>query len=154
VGPDVGVAVGVSELYTQAGSRDGLLDGTAVGDCDRVGLEVGTAVGYCERVGLEVGAAVGDCERVGLVDGAAVGEFVLSVGVAVGTATGAAVPESNRKVTGASVGDAVGASLGVYTSVRSQQGPTWRHPAAASFGMSTRPGHVSGSSSPALLWGP
>jgi hypothetical protein len=89
----------------------GLDVGTADGYCERVGLGDGAAVGeFVLSVGLEVGTAVGYCERVGFEVGAAVGEFVLSVGVAVGTATGAAVPESNRKVTGASVGDAVGDS--------------------------------------------
>jgi hypothetical protein len=41
-----------------------------------------------------------------------------------------------------------------YNASRSQHGPTILHPAEASLGMSTLPGHASRSSSPASLRGP
>jgi hypothetical protein len=147
--PTVEVTVVCADKGAAVGDSEGVDVGRAevVGDADAEGATVGGAEGAV--VGVTVGDAIGTA--VGLVVGN-------TVGVAVGASEGNAVVGAT---VGVSVGDvvvgaAVGATVGEleYNASRSQHGPTILHPAEASLGMSTLPGHASRSSSPASLRGP
>jgi len=151
--PTVEVTVVCADKGAAVGGNEGVDVGRAevVGDADAEGATVGGAEGAV--VGVTVGDAIGTA--VGLVVGN-------TVGVAVGASEGNAVVGATVGVSvGSEIGDvvvgaAVGATVGEleYNASRSQHGPTILHPAEASLGMSTLPGHASRSSSPASLRGP